>query len=209
MDILILMGLIIIIILLARDKMIINKVIKEKKSIPNHFVATGIMGKTKQPERHLMPANVKKHQFAERIDVDDNFETETKEKNLLKEILKEELDEVFGYELNLEEEEEEFINQRFPNGDNGFALGVTFDELSTVGALLQQEHLEPALQRKAVDIVQKIQGTELFSLMESSIKGASHKIAELLDKSLSTEKDSGSSYFKENDVSDFDIGKFV
>ena len=167
------------------------------------------MGKTKQSQRHLMPTNVKKHQLAERIDVHDNFETETKEKNLLKEILTEELDEAFGYELDLEEEEEEFINQRFPNGDNGFALGVTFDELSTVGALLQQEHLEPALQKKAVDIVQKIQGTELFSLMENSIKGASHKLAELLDKSLSTEKDSGSSYFKENDVSDFDIGKFV
>jgi len=78
-----------------------------------------------------------------------------------------------------------------------------------VGALLQQEVLEPALQQKAVDIVQRIQGTELFSLLENSMEGASRKIAVLLDRSLPTGMDSGSSDLRKNDLSDFDIGEFV
>jgi hypothetical protein len=58
-------------------------------------------------------------------------------------------------------------------------------------------------------IVQKLQGTELFSLLENSIEGASRKIAELLDSTLLSETEDSSSTLRKNDLSDFDIGEFV
>ncbi|MNE84725.1 hypothetical protein D3C80_1816600 [compost metagenome] len=75
--------------------------------------------------------------------------------------------------------------------------------------LLQKEKLHPSQKETAVAIVQKIQGTELFSLLENSIESASRKIAELLDGSLSSETDAGSSNLRNNDLNDFDIGEFV
>jgi hypothetical protein len=69
--------------------------------------------------------------------------------------------------------------------------------------------LEPSQKETAVTVVQKIQGTELFSLLENSMESASRKIAELLDGSLSPETDAGSSNLRKNDLEDFDIGEFV
>lgn len=62
---------------------------------------------------------------------------------------------------------------------------------------------------ETVAIVQKIQGTELFSLLENSIENASQHIARLLDNSLYPETDSGSSNVRNNSLDDFDIGEFV
>jgi hypothetical protein len=42
----------------------------------------------------------------------------------------------------LEEEEEEWNRYGISGGDDGFAQGVTFEELSSVGVLLQKEKLE-------------------------------------------------------------------
>ena len=78
-----------------------------------------------------------------------------------------------------------------------------------MGAWLEQDTFEPVLQQKAVDIVQRLQGTELFGLLENSIEGASRKIAELLDKSLSTGTDFSSPDLRKSDLEDFDIGEFV
>ena len=57
--------------------------------------------------------------------------------------------------------------------------------------------------------VQKVQGTELFSLLENSIEDASRKIAKLVDSTLSSETQAGSSFLRNNDLRDFDIGAFV
>jgi len=78
-----------------------------------------------------------------------------------------------------------------------------------VGVLLQKEELEPAQKETAIAIVQKIQGTELFNLLENSMQDASRKIAELLDSTLSSETEAGSSNLRKSDLSDFDIGEFV
>lgn len=75
--------------------------------------------------------------------------------------------------------------------------------------LLQKEKLEPSQKETAIVLVQKIQGTELFSLLENSMEGASRKIAELLDSTLSSETDAGSSTLRNKDLNDFDIREFV
>ncbi len=210
MEILIVICLLIVIVLLAKDKIIIKKIVGGKQQDPAvHPSLPDIMGKAKPVVRHAVPNKAAKSQLAEPEVTTNNFEKETNEKNFAKEIPQEELDEVFGEEPDLEEEEEEWNGYGDPNGDNGFATGVTFDELGTVRTLLQQKEQEPVLQQKAVDVVQKIQGTELYSLLENGIEGASQKIAILLDKRLSKALDSGSSDLRRKDRGGFDIGEFV
>lgn len=210
MEIIIVICLLIVIVLLAKDKIIIKKVVKSKPQQPMvNPDLPEIMGKPKPVERHTMPISATKRQLDELEDIPDTFEAETEEKGFAREIPQEELDEVFGSMSDFENEEDEWDAYRFENSDNGFATGVTFDELSAVGALLQQDVLEPASQQKAANIVQRLQGTELFSLLENSMDGASRKIAELLDKSLATGTDFSSSDLRKNDVGDFNIGEFV
>lgn len=212
METLILVCLIIVIILLLKDKVVIYKTVRKQVMQKNRMSdLPDIMGLSKPMERHTVPMNTTKRQCDERSDIPDTFETETYETGFEWENpqREEELDEVFGSMLDFEDEEEEWSEYEYTNSNNEFATGVTFDELTTVGALLQQEVLEPALQQKAADIVQRLQGTELFSLLENSMEGASQRIAALLDKSLSTEADFSSSDLRKYEVGDFDIGEFI
>ncbi|WP_446175692.1 conjugal transfer protein TraD [Elizabethkingia bruuniana] len=201
----------IVIFLLVQDKIIINKKSKQKptqeKINPN---LPDIMGLPKPVRSLSMPNTANERQIEEDEINPDNLDIEYDEnENVGIQIPQEELDEVFRNIPDLDEEEEEWNRYGISDGDDGFAQGVTFEELSSVGMLLQKEELEPAQKETAVDIVQRLQGTELFSLLESSIDGASRRIAELLDSTLTSETDAGSSTLRKSDVSDFDIGEFV
>ena len=211
MEIVIVICLLIVIFLLVQDKIIINKKSKQKptqeKINPN---LPDIMGLPK-PVRSLSMPNTANERQIEELEINPaNLDIEYDEnENVGIQIRKEELDEVFRKIPDLEEEEEEWNRYGISGGDDGFAQGVTFEELSSVGVLLQKEELEPAQKETAIAIVQKIQGTELFSLLENSMEGASRKIAELLDSSLSSETEASSSTLRKNDLRDFDIGEFV
>ena len=203
--------LLIVIVLLLQDKIVIHKRLPQKptqeKVNPN---LPDIMGQPKLVRSLSMPKNAKERQIAEQVINPDNLDIEYDENEIVGiQVPQEELDEVFSNMPDLEEEEEEWNRYGISGGDNSLAQGVTYDELSSVGALLQKESLEQAQKETAVAIVQKLQGTELFSLLENSIEGASRKIAELLDGTLSTETDNSSSSSRKSDLSDFDIGEFV
>ncbi len=203
--------LLIVIVLLLQDKIVIKKRTKQeppqKKVNPN---LPDIMGQPKSVERLSMPNAANERQIEEPEINPANLDIEYDEnENVGIQIRKEELDEVFRNMPDLEEEEEEWNRYGIFGGDNSLAQGVTFEELSSVGALLQKENLEQSQKETAVDIVQRLQGTELFSLLENSIEGASLKIAELLDSTLSSETEAGSSTLRKNDLNDFDIGEFV
>ena len=211
MEIVIVICLLIVIFLLVQDKIIINKKSKQKptqeKINPN---LPDIMGLPKPVRSLSMPNTANERQIEEDEINPDNLDIEYDEnENVGIQIPQEELDEVFRNIPDLDEEEEEWNRYGISDGDDGFAQGVTFEELSSVGMLLQKEELEPAQKETAVDIVQRLQGTELFSLLESSIDGASRRIAELLDSTLTSETDAGSSTLRKSDLSDFDIGEFV
>ena len=211
MEIVIVICLLIVIVLLLQDKIVIKKRTKQvppqKKVNPN---LPDIMGQPKPVERLSVPNTATERQIQEPEINPANLDIEYDEnENVGIQIRKEELDEVFSNIPDLEEEEEEWNGYGTYEEENGFAQGVTFEELSSVGVLLQKEELEPAQKEPAIAIVQKIQGTELFSLLENSIEGASQKIAELLDSKLSSETEAGSSTLRKNDLSDFDIGEFV
>jgi hypothetical protein len=212
MEMLIVICLLIIIALLVHDKIVIKKRKEQKptqkKSNPN---LPDIMGQPKPRRSLLLPNNANESQKKKQEQESDNFESEIEENDFDIEIPQEELDEVFGNMPDFEEEEEEWNRYGISSGDDsfGFATGVTFEELSTVGMLLQKENLAPSQKETAVAIVQKIQGTELFSLLENSMESASRKIAELLDGSLSSGTDADSSNLRKIELYDFDIGEFL
>ena len=203
--------LLIVIVLLLQDKIVIHKRSKQeppqKKVNPN---LPDIMGQPKPVMRLSQPNTANESQIQEPEINPTNLDIEYDENEIVgMQVPQEELDEVFSNMPDLAEEEEEWNRYGISGGDNSLAQGVTYDELSTVGALLQNDVLEQAQKETAVAIVQKIQGTELFSLLENSIEGASRKIAELLDNTLSTETDNSSSTLRKSDLSDFDIDEFV
>jgi hypothetical protein len=206
----IIICLLIVIVLLVEDKIVTRKRTEpkttQKKTNPNLL---DIMGQPKPMRSLSVPKSVTEIQNKDQEQETDNFDIEIEEEDVDMQIPQEELDEVFGNVPDFEEEEEEWNRYGISGGDNGFAQGVTFEELSSVGMLLQKEKLEPSQKETAVAIVQKIQGTELFSLLENSIESASRKIAELLDGSLSSETDTGSSILRKNDLENFDIGEFL
>ena len=211
MEIVIVICLLIVIVLLLQDKIVIHKRSKQdpphKKVNPN---LPDIMGQPKPVERLSLPNTATERQIQENEINLANLDIEYDEnENVSVQIPQEELDEVFSNMPDFGEEEEEWNRYELSDGDNGFAQGVTFEELNFVGILLQKEKLEQSQKETAIAIVQKIQGTELFSLLENSMEGASRKIAELLDSTLSSETEAGSSTLRKNDLGDFDIREFV
>ncbi|HHV86891.1 MAG TPA: conjugal transfer protein TraD [Petrimonas sp.] len=212
METVIVICLIIVIILLLKDKVVIHRIVRREEKQENERPdLPDIMGRPKSAERNGMLMSATKSQTEESRKIADNFATETYgENNDWKNPQDQgEPDEDSGIKSDFENGEDEWDDDGFQDRDNEFATGVTFEELTTVGALLEQEVLEPALQQKAVDIVQRLQGTELFSLLENSMEGAFRKIAKLLDKSLSTGTDFSSPVLRKNDLENFDIGEFV
>ncbi|MCY1662624.1 conjugal transfer protein TraD [Chryseobacterium sp. SL1] len=207
METLIVICLVIVIGLLLEDRIVIRKA-KDKKALqePPASKKPSILGLPKSFVRLSLPKTAVKGQDKIENNSTDNFEWESENKAFSKQIPQEEPDEGFGKGPDLWEEEEEWSRYGISDGGDGFATGVTFEELGTVGMVLRQEVTESSLQEQAVATVHKIQGTELFSLLEQSMEGASQKIAALLDKSLSSSTESGSSILRNNN---FDIEEFL
>lgn len=212
METAILICLLIIICLLLHDKIVakkkLNKVTIENQQ--NHPLST-IIGKTKPVERKLVPMTSIESQSDELTINPTTLDIEFDEnENIDQQILQEEPDKGFSNQPDFEEEEEEWKKYRTPGENNGLAYGVNFEELSSVEYFLKNEDHSELSQKKTVkETVHKIYGTELFSLLENSIDGASQKIAELLDNSLNTEIQHGSPNLQKGDFNDFNIGKFV
>jgi hypothetical protein len=207
MEKIIIIGLLIIIVLLLLDKKL-SIPHPQKKYTGKRLDAPSVMGETKKLDRPLMPSDSEKRQEASEIMDTDNFDPETKEEIFERNDQKKNIEDILDKNNDWEEEEEDWQYQGFSETESGFATGVTFNELSTAGQILQQDVLEPTLEQQAVNIIQKIHGTELFSLLENSLGDASKKIADLLNKSLPNAEDVVSSNHK-NDAEGFDIGEFV
>ena len=93
--------------------------------------------------------------------------------------------------------------------EDGLATGVTYDELATVGQLLQRKALKAAEKKSTVSVASKIDGTELMHMLETAVGDASKKIAKLLDRADDYESDSGSSALRNDNEVNFDIGDYV
>lgn len=211
METVIIICLLIIIVLLLQDNIVIQWKSKEKPierkitpKLPN------IMGQPKPVRSQSVPNSANESQTKKTEINPDNLDIEYDENETVGiQIPQEELDEVFSNSPDLAEEEEDLNKLRASGSNDGFAQGVTFEELSNVGTLLQNEKMEPTQKETTIAIVQRLQGTELLALLESSMEGASRKIAELLDSSLTNEIKTSSSTLRNDDLMDFDIEEFV
>lgn len=211
METIIVICLLIVIALLVHDKIVFKKK-QEIKDIQEKVKPNlpDIMGQPKPVRSLSLPNTANDSKVEEEIINPDNLDIEYDENEEVSiQIPQEELDEVFSKIPDLKEEEEEWNRYGISGADNSLAQGVTYDELNAVGALIQKEKLEQSQKETAVAIVQKLQGTELFSLLENSVEGASRKIADLLDSTLTSETETGSSTMRKSDLEDFDIGEFV
>lgn len=208
MEQLIIIGLLLVIILLLCDRKFTNQHPKEK-SAEAHLTVPSIMGKTKIEERKLQPSDADQGQGESSVINVNNFDSETKEEVFENTASKKELDEILVKNNDQEYEEEDWQYQDDSKIESGFATGVTFQELSTAGQLLQQEVLETDLEKQAVNIIQKIQETELFDLLENSLGDASKRIAALLSQSISNKVEDISVKKRQDNAEGFDIGEFV
>jgi len=178
METLILICLILVIVLLLHDKI---QPPKEKLKKPNKHVEQqlrieNIMGQPKvavrKPDSERdMVSSLKTERYAE-----DNV---VEEKNFLASSEAED-----DPEVNYDEEEEEWRYYSYIQDDQGFAQGVTFEELQSFHNFVKNEQSETTNNGQLLETAKKIQGTELFSLMQSSVEDASKKIAQLLDSTL-------------------------
>lgn len=209
MEILILVCLIIIIVLMLKDKKVFKKSSEKKSTNNNSEPSSNIMGLSKSAKSQTLPNNDGETQIKEQYHPTSTFEEEISDKKADIQIPQEELDEVFRGTPDFEEEEGEWSQYQIFDNDNGLATGVTFEELNSVEVFLKEQKSEISQKEAAADIIQKIHGTELFSLLENSIEGATIKIAELLDRSLSSENKSDSSIFLNYNLDKFDIENFT
>ena len=207
MEKIIIIGLLIIIVLLLIEKKfsIPNP---QKKNTDKQLGSASVMGETKKLDRPLMPSDSEKRQEASEIMNPDNFDSETKEEVFENTASKKELEEILIKDNDWEDEEDDWQYQDDSKIESGFATGVTFQELSTAGQLLQQDLLEPDLEQEAVTIIQKIQGTELFDLLENSLGDASKRVAALLSHGISN-ADEEISFKRKDNADGLDIGEFI
>jgi hypothetical protein len=211
MEIVIVICLLVIIVLLLHDKVVIYKWSDQNKASEKvNPELPDIIGQPKPLPRLHEPIEAIESQVDVLFVDPHNLDIEYDENEIVRiQIPQEELDEVFGTMHDFEEEEESWMGQGVEVDDFGFAQGVSFDELAKVGRILKEEKLEFNQKLEAVEIVQKLQGTELFYLLENSIEGASRKIALLLDSSFNSSTDSISSTMRSDDLSDFDIEEYI
>jgi len=196
-QVVILICLIVVIILLLVDKIKIigahHKLEEVKeKTLPD------VIGKVSVPQEENTPvwlANRKK--FVEQL-VANN--AERKSIDYIENKRKEELE---------PEDASMQHDDNVPPDDNRFGQAVSLNELTKVGNLLQQDVLDIAQEKETADIIQKIEGTEFFSMMQQSIEGASQKIARLMDKSLLEKHNIIIKEDQNNVLDNFDISDFT
>ncbi|SHG39188.1 hypothetical protein [Flavobacterium defluvii] len=210
METLIVICLLIIIVLLVHDKFPARVSNPGKKTgyIKSSAKVPNIIGRPKGFKSLLAPQDANDWHLKAAGDEVHNFDAEISREQHLTD-WQDELDDANEYLPDFEQEEEEWNNFGISNGNSGFTQGVTFEELSSVGMMLQAEDLELSQKETAAALIQKIQGTELFNLLENSMEGASRKMAELLDGKLSSLNLNQYAPDRKNDLNDFDIREFA
>jgi len=209
METVIVICLLLVFALLLQDKIAVGKGHQEKqKNEKTNPKLPDIMGQPKPLRSLSLPKRAAGSPDNNLKAQTNNFDIEIYQDFDLQ-IQQEGLDDVFRNAADLKEEQEEWNSYGISGVNYGFAQGVTLEELNSMEKLLQKDKLQPSEQETAIDFVQKIQGTELFSLLENSMESSSRKIAELLELRLSSEPLANASDQRENNSGDFDIGKFI
>ncbi|MDR6487192.1 hypothetical protein J2799_001677 [Chryseobacterium vietnamense] len=173
-----------ILLILPNRRLLIRKRRKNPTEANNNWVS--IMGETKQIERQTLPSEARGGQSQYDLSEKDTFKSEIREEEFSPVDRTKNINDIRVRNADSEKEDANGQYEYFTT-ESGLATGVTFQELKTAGQLIQQNMLEPGLERQAVDIIQKIHGTELFDLLENSLEDGPKRIAGLLNRCNSNE----------------------
>lgn len=207
MEQLVIIGLLIIIVIILLEKKLSQKKAQEEKK-HTQFNLPSIIGDTKKEERQSVPSCADQSQSENNKMGVPIFESETNSQGFDNNNLKKNLDEILVRSDVWEGEEEDWFDEMKIEVESGFATGVTFQELNTVSQFFQQDVLDPDVENEAAYIIQKIQGTELFNLLEKSLGEASRRVDHLLSKNYQNDGTPISSNLHKG-LDGFDIGEFV
>lgn len=209
MEALILACLILIIILLAADKFFI---VKKNKPIPEKEQQKSsqydIMGPARSVRRSQSADNSSNMSHAGTTISEDKADLEDTLGRPDDPTVNVATEDDLDSQPDWEEEESRLLSQDSPD-DDGFATGVTFEELVDVNRFLARENLNLQQQKQAAETLLKVQGTEIFNLLQNSISGASQRIADLLDAYVLAGHQPASPNKQSGGAKDFDIGAFV
>lgn len=179
---------------------------KQINSLPG---VPDIVGRPKLGGRSALPKQVFKTENNSMTSVVHNFDTVNKRESKLP-IPQEDPDEENIPDWDDEEEEMKgYAANAVYSIDDGLATGVTYDELATVGQLLERNALEASEKEATVGIASKIDGTELMHMLETAVGDASKRIAKLLNQADDYEWESGSSSMRNDNASNFDINDHI
>lgn len=186
MEIIIVLCLLVVIYLLLQDRIILKKTISTKismESLDPETSDTDIIGRPKIWDGQNI--------FTDLSKTDENDEK------------------FFDVPPDFEEEEEDWRKSSMNRSEQNLAQGVTFEELSFIDDFLHDKIKNRTPEPSLVSVVHKIHGTELHHLLENSIRGASEKITELIEKSLNNSAQQSSIISDKNDLQNFDIREFI
>lgn len=142
-----------------------------------------IIGRPKDASNYSSSSITAQSKRESAISTVDNFNNRNAGKPQFSEIRQEGPDESNSL-LDWMEEEEEMERLAAYGTEEGFAMGVTFDELASLEWLQERDVAVPSDSEDATTIISKIDGTELLNLLESKVGEASRKIATLLNSHL-------------------------
>lgn len=168
-----------------------------------------IIGRTKDAFNYSSPSITAQSKRESTLSTTDNFDNRNAENYQVFELPQEGSEMAEKILPDWKEEEEEMARYAAYGAEDGFATGLTFDELATVGKLLEQQELKLSEEKIAADIVSKIDGTELLRLLESKVGDVSGRIAMLLDIELTTRSGLGSSSMQNDGEESFNIHDYT
>lgn len=200
MELLIVICLILIIILLLQDKVTIQRPVNNtSKPLTKKQRDNDIMGRSRLPERAVQPVRVTEEAYEEPT-VDVNGNDQYGEDSFLKQP-------PVNIEDELPDPRQEWDSYEYPATDDDFSSAVTYNEISTTANVLKApQSSDESSQQVAARTLHKIKGTELLSLMESSMEGVTETVAKLLEQYV---PDRAVQISKKNNPGDFDIEEFI
>lgn len=110
-------------------------------------------------------------------------------------------------ELSIDLELEEIA--LLTNEDIKSAQGLSFEEMSQVVEVLQQEQTTKEKERQAAQTISLMQQTALFDIMIEQLDGGRQRVAEMLGKYQTNLVNDDSENETEKELKDFDLGRYL
>ena len=120
------------------------------------------------------------------------------------------------FEMEYDDEEEELSNNLeleeialFTNEDVKSAQGLSFEEMSQVVEVIQQEQTTEEKERQAAQTISLMQQTALFDIMIEQLDGGRQRVAEMMSKYDKGLVNDDSESASANELEEFDLDSYL